>query len=573
MTDKHSTGSFQMIMGFMRSYPWRSVALLICLLFAGISEGLGIATLLPLLNLAMDGKDASSSSLSEAVSEAFAAVGLEPSVGLLLLLIFIGILLKSGFMLFAMKQVGYTLAHLVTELRLSLVRALLEARWDYSLSKPVGLFTNAVSSEAMRMSRGYQLACMILAGAIQVLFYLIVALLISWQVTVLSLVIGFLIMFLLRPLVGMARRSGVKQTETLRSLIVHLTDLLNGLKPIKAMSREKQVEKLLETESKRLKKALQEKVLSSEMLSILQEPMIVFFLLVGFYFVLVKSTVPMTDLLVMAFLFYRSVGRMGTIQKQFQTMAVCESAYWSFLNTLNQVESAKEVVLGTFYPKLHNCISFQDVSFSYRKIKILKKASFQIPFGKIAVFTGLSGAGKTTIADLLTGLIKPEAGEIFVDGTAMAKVDIRAWRRMIGYVPQEMFLFHESVFANVALGNNKLTREDVEDALRKAGAWDFVVALPHGMDAIVGERGSKISGGQRQRVALARALAGKPKLLILDEVTTALDPETEAAICTTMAGLREEMAIFAISHQRALIDAADLVYEVKDGTVSPIGHG
>jgi ATP-binding cassette subfamily C protein len=130
-----------------------------------------------------------------------------------------------------------------------------------------------------------------------------------------------------------------------------------------------------------------------------------------------------------------------------------------------------------------------------------------------------------------------------------------------------MFLFHESVFTNITLEDRTLTAEDVQEALRKAGALDFVLALPQGMDSVIGEYGAKVSGGQRQRIALARALVRRPKLLILDEVTTALDPQTEAAICKTMLKLKGEMAIIAISHQPAMIESADGVYLVEAGRV------
>jgi ATP-binding cassette subfamily C protein len=137
---------------------------------------------------------------------------------------------------------------------------------------------------------------------------------------------------------------------------------------------------------------------------------------------------------------------------------------------------------------------------------------------------------------------------------------------MIGYVPQENLLLHDTVAANVTLGYAELGAADVEYALRAAGAWDFVSGLPEGIHTVVGERGTRFSGGQRQRIMIARALAHRPKLLILDEATASLDPATEAALCETLAALRGEITVLAISHQRALVDAADRVYRVEKGS-------
>ena len=136
---------------------------------------------------------------------------------------------------------------------------------------------------------------------------------------------------------------------------------------------------------------------------------------------------------------------------------------------------------------------------------------------------------------------------------------------MIGYVPQETFLFHDTVMANVTIGEPGISRAEAETALRRAGAWDFVAALPDGMDTVVGERGARLSGGQRQRIAIARALVRDPALLILDEATTALDPETEAGIVATVQRLTGKLTVLSISHQPAMQGAADIVYQLDNG--------
>jgi ATP-binding cassette subfamily C protein len=144
-------------------------------------------------------------------------------------------------------------------------------------------------------------------------------------------------------------------------------------------------------------------------------------------------------------------------------------------------------------------------------------------------------------------------------------LDLCSWRRLIGYVPQDTILLHDSIFTNVTLGEPSLTVKDVEYALSAAGAWDFVNGMPEGVYTTVGERGAKLSGGQRQRIAIARALIHRPRLLILDEATSALDPKTEASICQTLRALRGQLTILAISHQSAMVDVADRVYQIADG--------
>jgi ATP-binding cassette subfamily C protein len=153
------------------------------------------------------------------------------------------------------------------------------------------------------------------------------------------------------------------------------------------------------------------------------------------------------------------------------------------------------------------------------------------------------------------------------------QVDLWEWRRTIGYVPQEPFLLHDTALWNVTLGDPELSEADAEAALRAAGAWEFVTELPQGMHSSVGERGTALSGGQRQRIAIARALAHRPKLLILDEVTSALDPENEAAMSRTLQGFRGRLTILAISHQPAVVEAADRIYRIQNGEVSLVSDG
>jgi ATP-binding cassette subfamily C protein len=143
---------------------------------------------------------------------------------------------------------------------------------------------------------------------------------------------------------------------------------------------------------------------------------------------------------------------------------------------------------------------------------------------------------------------------------------------MVGYVPQELLLYHDTILTNVALGEPSFTRQDVEAALRQAGAWEFVSQLPEGIDHVVGERGALLSGGQRQRIAMARALVHKPKLLILDEATSALDPSTEALIVRNVCDLAHatQLTVLAITHQPAWVAAADKVIRIQDGAVNEV---
>jgi ATP-binding cassette subfamily C protein len=277
--------------------------------------------------------------------------------------------------------------------------------------------------------------------------------------------------------------------------------------------------------------------------------------------------------MVMIFLFNRLLNRIYFSQVCFQELSMNESALWSLLEKIEHTQRERETHPGNRQlEKIKKGIYLDALLFSYGEKVVLKNVSMHIPAGQIVAIVGHSGAGKTTVADLITGLFRPEKGSIYIDDIPLDQLSLHAWRDLIGYVPQEMFLFHDTIYKNVSLGEENLSRADVEEALRAAGAWDFISETPSGIDTVIGERGAKLSGGQRQRLALARALVRKPQLLILDEVTTALDPETEQAICRTLKQFKGTMTILAISHQPAIIEIADKIFDLSSGVIHELNR-
>jgi ATP-binding cassette subfamily C protein len=265
------------------------------------------------------------------------------------------------------------------------------------------------------------------------------------------------------------------------------------------------------------------------------------------------------------YLIRRILKNIHKIQIEYQTMTGSESAYWSLQKKMLEAERAREETQGHQVPVFKEGIRINQVTFGYDDKSVLKNLNIDLPRGKFIAIVGPSGAGKTTVVDLVIGLLRPQQGEVYIDDRPMVEIDIYRWRRMIGYVPQETLLLHDTIFFNVTLGDESISEKDVEDALRAAGALDFVREMSDGMHTVVGERGGKISGGQRQRIAIARALVNKPRLLILDEATTALDPETEVAICDTLLELAGKVTILSISHQRAMLEAAEIAYRLEAG--------
>ncbi len=548
-----------------RAYPARTMLTLLALVVAGLVQAVSLSALLPVLSVATNPDRVAGATDDSVLVNVLKNGGIEPTLSLLLTLLVAGMMTKGVLVLFAKRHVGYTVAQIATDLRMRLLRSLVEARWSYFLHQPVGTLTNAMATEPKRASSAYLNGTRSVALTIETLVYVTVALTVSWQATLVALAIGIVLMLSFGRLVRTARKAGKRQTKRMKSLVRLMTDTLQSVKAFKAMGLTDRAIAVLEKETGRLNKAMRREVFSTEAVTALYEPMIVTLVAVGLYFALTELALPLANILVLVVLLVRVLASLGKVQSSHQKMAVAESAYWSLLKTIQNAEQAHELAGDGRNPVFERSIALDRVSFNFGPKQVLENLSLVLPMGSFTTLIGASGAGKTTVIDLITGLLQPTDGQILIDDMPLKDCSLESWRGMIGYVPQEVLLLHDTVLHNVTLGDPAFDEADAERALRAAEAWDFVAAMPEGLHTVVGERGGTLSGGQRQRLCIARALVRRPRLLILDEATSALDPHSEGAICDTLAALRGQLTILAVSHQTRLASIADRVLRLQNG--------
>jgi subfamily B ATP-binding cassette protein MsbA len=217
-------------------------------------------------------------------------------------------------------------------------------------------------------------------------------------------------------------------------------------------------------------------------------------------------------------------------------------------------------------------MEFKNVTFSYIEgTEILKDVSFKAFPGQMIAFVGPSGAGKTTVINMVSRFYDPISGDIFVDGYNLKDVKQRSLRSQMGIVLQDPFLFNDTVKSNIAYGKIGATDEEIISAAKAANAHDFILQLPKGYDSVVGERGVKLSGGQKQRVSIARAILADPRILILDEATSSVDTETEMLIQTAVQRLVKDRTTFVIAHRLSTVHSADMIVVLEDGKVVETG--
>ena len=545
----------------------RSVVVVFCLLLAGLGEAVGVASLLPVLSLVGDSGGRPPSHLETIFFDFLAIVNISPNLVSLLVMMVAAIFLKSGMTMIAMCMVGATIAKITFGFRDRLINALIVARWPYFITHPVGSLANALGTEAHNAGAVITNCFQIVAKFIQVSVYMLLALMLNSYVTLFSLAVSVFLITAFAGLVAFSRRAGLRNTQANEALQTIIVDGLSGIKPLRAMARERRLKDMLEIEATSVFQAHRHLIFSKEALTAVREPVLFLALAPMIYVAMTHFEMPFEQLLILAYLFYRTINSVGNLQQVYQGMVGIENFHRSMKDKIRIVEQQTEIQTGPDLPPLQKSISFKGLSLHIDGSNILSNVSLDIPANLITAIVGPSGAGKTSIVDNILGFHQPTGGEILIDEQPIGKYNILSWRKQIGYVPQEMLLFHDTVRNNVTLGDPRYSDSDVERALRDAGAWEFVQDTRDKLQTVVGERGARLSGGQRQRIAIARALLSEPKLLILDEPTTALDPATEAEICDRLKILGKKVTILLISHQPSLIAISDKVIHLSNGRV------
>jgi ATP-binding cassette subfamily B protein/subfamily B ATP-binding cassette protein MsbA len=411
---------------------------------------------------------------------------------------------------------------------------------------------------------------------------------INWQLTLMCLILVPFALLILTRFGRMMKRATRRMLEGLSSIYRILQEVFQGIRIIKAFAREPR-------ERRRFHKATRDcyhrsmwvvtlDALTSPIIEVMTVLAVAAVFLIGAYIVLVRPTSigPFTiadqplesETLLQLYALLAAaadpVRRLSNVYTRIQSGFAAADRIFAFMDRDPKIQPNSEAPV---LERHHKDIEFRNVCFSYSPGQVLLEGiDLNIKKGEIVAFVGKNGCGKTSLLNLLPRFYDPDHGSILIDGVDVRGVNLRSLRKQIAVVTQDMFLFDDTVFANIAYAHPRATRVEVEAAARKAQAHEFIMSdLPNGYDTMVGTEGKKLSGGQRQRICLARAFLADPSILILDEFTNQNDPEAEIDLHRTINELRLGRTILFITHRLHTLEIADRIVVLDEGRVAAIG--
>ena len=553
---------------FYQFAPAKLITLFSLMLLQRLSAGVGLLLILPLLQtLGME--TGQTSALSNKIETFFLLLGipltLESILGAFLLIIGI------------VSAIQYYLTVLSTEfkqsythrLRLGLYELVLHTHWSFISHRKLSEFNHVLTMQVQAISHATHLILNIIAATLTLSVMLCLALLVSWQMTLLAIVTASLLMLSLWPLYRKSYQSGSTQLVNYKAIFHQLSEQLDSLKMVKSHANESRYLQEINEISQQLE---QQNLVLTQMSAKTKVFYSVGAALAFSGLVWASQSwlnISFASLLILLVLYSRILPQVSQLQTSFQQLIHKIPAYRDVFQMQSDCLRAQEKRTRVNHaPPVHfkQALVLENISYQYPNsdAPVFEKINLTLNKGETLQISGPSGAGKSTLVDIIAGLLTPKTGQIYCDQIPLKDNNLSSWRANIAYVTQEVYLAHNTIRHNLNLFLAQSANDNaLWHALSLAAADQFVKALPHGLDTTIGDRGVQLSGGERQRIALTRALLMKPELLILDEATSALDPQNELKLQQAIQQLHGQQTMIIISHRPNIAFRADRVIQLQ----------
>jgi subfamily B ATP-binding cassette protein MsbA len=462
-------------------------------------------------------------------------------------------------------------SNLIQKLRIDILKQYSQLNYKVFVDMDIGYLNNIITTEVNRTVDGFGKYCIFVANLLNVFILLLAAVYIDLNLTFVSMVFGCIALFLFLYLSEIAKRISNQESRQNSKIQELLIQTIYNFKYLKATGSFGPLLKHLAIEIREHAKCVfRLGILNSAPRGLMETLVVIFLASIILYEVLVLQR-PMTTVMVLSVFFARVVTRLLNFQSYYLKFS-------SAMGGIDVITEARAVFVdnhercgNTIIQGFYEGIEFKDVSFFFNKKQVIKNINLRIQRNTYIGVVGMSGAGKTTFVDLLTGLLTPDSGMIRIDGIDYQDIDKSFLRQIIGYVTQEPVIFNDSIENNISFWDLSLgadgVRKKVESAAGTAHALGFIEDTEKGLLTVIGDKGVKLSGGQRQRISIARELFRDPEILIFDEATSSLDSESEALIQESINKLMGHKTIIIIAHRLSTVRNCDYIYVLSNGEI------
>jgi ABC-type bacteriocin/lantibiotic exporter with double-glycine peptidase domain len=542
-----------------------------------VLDGIGISMIIPFLNLVMGPTVENSATVKDGdfAYQLLSSLGI--SITLKSVLLFICAIYFLKFLLSfcnnAFRSIMY--ANLVKTTRETLYDRIMNLDYSAFKERNTGYYTNIVGVQVNQFLNGFTILTQFYTKIFTSASYLAFSLFIDWKFSLLAGVSGLLIIGSFRSF-NSTIKSLSKETSSQEAIQTNF--FIQGIQAFKYLCATAGFGIFKGKLNQSIEKIRRQRLKSELIRSLYEasyEPLTVFLICFLVWAQVTLMDKPLASMLLSIFLFYRAMSNILITQKDWQMLLNVSGGIGAVYNEFESAAKLREESGVTVVDTLRNGIRFENVSFSYSQNGVLRDFNLIIPQHSMIALVGESGAGKTTVTDLITFVLKPGSGRIFVDRIAMPDVSLSSLRRKIGFITQDVQLFDDTIANNISLWQADYGTKDgqrrIEEAAKLAHCDEFIRNNPLAYQERIGDRGLKLSGGQRQRIAIARELFKRPEILIMDEATSALDSESENFIKKTLKDLKGKVTIVLVAHRLSTVKEADNIIVMRNGRVDDQG--
>ncbi len=549
------------------------IAILIVLGFlGGILEGVGISAIIPLFALLAGEGTGELNAISKIIVGAFDYFPFPYSAESLLIMVVVFFALRAVVMVtfnYLRARVG---ASFMVRTMNEVLEKVLRAEWGYLLKQRLGYAETIFLRDIRQASALLESVSQAVLVFTNLIIYVVLAFYISAPITLITTVAGAVLLLFLQPVRTMTRKIADVASTAEKGMAHFISEHVLGVKTVKATGTEYAVFKKGTGFFDTLKRVLIRSSFVQSAGSAVVQPLALIFIASVFLYFHNVNAANLGAFLVLVYLIqkifvYVEAGQ-STLHAVYEKLPYA-TALLSFRDDL---VAHQEKSSGTEPFSFSSDLSFKNVGFAYESgAAVLTNVDFTVRKGEMVGLIGPSGAGKTSVADLILRFFTATNGSVELDGVPVGQFNLSEWRHKVGYVSQDQFLLSDTVKNNIRFYDDSVSDEAIERALKMAHCKEFIDKLPEGIDTLVGERGVRLSAGQRQRIMLARVLAREPAMLILDEATSALDNESEKHVQQAIDDLRGKVTMFIIAHRLSTVTHVDNILVLKDGKIAESG--